>query len=436
MPGTIIEYLKKFGDYSFQEMPMSDVDSLVLCQLSYLKFDGIVPDVRENRKSVTLEEVAGHADYEKLFADARFERDNRAMFEAMAAGKRYKGLKLNCYVNVIEKEWETQFSAVTFLLEDGTLYLAFRGTDETIIGWKEDFNMAFLSPVPGQSYSVKYLNMVTGKLRHSFYMGGHSKGGNLAVYAAMNCAPQVQERILKIYSMDGPGFRPEILESCRYERIQDKVVKILPHSSMVGMLFEKDIHYQVVESRTFGLAQHNPYTWLVDDGKFKTADDIYESRRKMDNTVNEWILSLSDKQLKLFVDTLYQVISASEAENLIEFTADWKKSMNGIITALKEVDDQTMRMLKEIIKSLFDIAGLRMKEGFMLRKKPPKKRNKKEEGVRKPWFSGGQDVPDAIEVQKQAQTDAGPPPHSDPEDTTGLPPGPCPVLLSPDDGHC
>ncbi len=362
MSGTIIDYVKEYGKHSFDEVPMNDVDSLVLCQLSYLKFDGLVPDVRENRRSVSVEELALHADYERLFADERYEKDNRALFEAVRFSRRFCRLRLNCHINIIEKKWETQFSAVTFLLEDGTLYVAFRGTDETIVGWKEDFNMAYLSPVPGQAYSVKYLHMVTGKLHKPFFIGGHSKGGNLAVYSAMKCIPQVQERILKIYNMDGPGFRPEVLDECGYEKIADKVIKILPHSSLVGMIFEKDIRYRVVESKTFGLAQHNPFTWIVKDGKFIEVDGIYERRRLLNTAINEWILSLDEKQLKTFVDTLYQVISASQAENLIEFTADWKKSMNKVVSALKEIDEQTAQMLKEIVKSLFEITGMYMKE--------------------------------------------------------------------------
>lgn len=361
MGGTIIDYVKTYGDTAFAEEPINDVDSLVLCQLAYLKFDGIVPDVRENKRSVSLEEIAAHADYEKLFADERYERDNRALFEAALGSRRFRSLRLNCYINIVEKEWETQFSAVTFILDDGTLYIAFRGTDESIVGWKEDFNMAFLSPVPGQSYSVKYLNMVTGKLHKAFYVGGHSKGGNLAVYSAMNCIPKIQERIIKIYNMDGPGFRPEALEEGQYKEIADRVVKILPQSSVVGMIFEKDIHYRVVESKTFGLAQHNPYTWKVKNGSFVEAEDIYQGRQFMNNTFNEWVLSLDEEQLKVFVDTFYQIVSASEADNLIDFAANWKKSVNAMVSAFKEIDEDTGKMIKDVMKSLFDVFKLHLK---------------------------------------------------------------------------
>lgn len=366
--GTVLDYLKKYGDCSFQDMPMTEVDSLALCQLSYLKFDGMVPGLRDGKPSVPLKSLVEHPDFEQLFADIRYEKVNRALFANMLEGKRFGGLKLNCYVNVIVQKWETQFSAVTFVLEDGTVYVAFRGTDESIVGWKEDFNMAFLSPVPGQELSVEYLNTVACRIRDPFYVGGHSKGGNLAVYSAMNCEQEVRDRILKIYSMDGPGFRPEVLKEGKFDLIADRVVKILPHSSLVGMLFESNMNFQVVESKTFGLLQHDPYTWKVEDAHLVRADALYERRKQMDNTLNEWILSLDEQQLRIFVDTLFQVISASEADNLIDFTAEWRRSMNGIVGALKDIDEETAGILKKIVKSLFEIAGTNRKREAASRK--------------------------------------------------------------------
>jgi len=271
-------------------------------------------------------------------------------------------MRLNCYINMVEKEWETQFSAITYLLEDGTIYVAFRGTDETIIGWKEDLNMAFLPSVPGQSLSVKYLNMVTGRFSNDFYVGGHSKGGNLAIYSAMHCAPYVQKRIRKIYSLDGPGFHPRTLEKCDYERIADRVIKIMPHSSVVGMVFEWDTRYRVVESRSFGILQHNLFNWKIECGEFIKAEDIYERARHKSSIFNEWIMAQDEEHIRLFVDTLYQVISASEAEDLMAVTADWKRSMLAMIAALKEVDEETAQVLQRIIKELFELGRVRRRQ--------------------------------------------------------------------------
>lgn len=362
--GTVLDYLEQYGKYTFSEMPMTEVDSLALCQLSYLKFDGMVPEMKENRLSVTLKSLEEHPDFEKLFSDVRFEKANRALAGRMLAGRRFGNIKLSNYVNIVEEKWETQFSAITCELDDGTVYVAYRGTDETIVGWKEDFNMAFTLPVPAQKYSVVYLETVADRFSGALCTGGHSKGGNLAVYSAMNCREEVQDRILKIYSMDGPGFRPEVLKKDGYDRIAARVEKILPHSSLVGMLFESDMHYRVVKSRTFGLAQHDPYTWLVTGNHFVRANDIYERRKQMDSTLNEWILSLNEQQLHTFIDTLFQVISASEADNLIDFTAEWKKSMNGVISAMKGLDDQTSETLKNMIHSLFEMMGDNVKKRF------------------------------------------------------------------------
>lgn len=371
--GTIIDYLKEYGDYTFKEKPLNEVDSLVLCQFSYLKFDGIVPDVMEDKPFVTIGFLAGHQDREKLFADERYREANTALFEGMLGSTRFGGLKMNYYANMIEAERETQFSAVTYLLDDKTVYLAYRGTDETIIGWKEDFNLAFSEPVPGQIRSVAYMNRVAGRFAAPFYAGGHSKGGNFAVFAAMNCRPQVQERIVKIFSHDGPGFRPEVRERGNYGRIADRIVKIIPHSSLVGMILESHAeNYIVVESKTFGLLQHDPYTWLVKEDAFVKVKGIRKGRKFMDEALNEWILSMDQEHIHAFVDTLYEVVAASEAATLIDFTADWKKSMLAVINAAKEMDAETASNLKRIIASLFEIAGERAVEELQGRKFKPR----------------------------------------------------------------
>lgn len=357
---TLVKYVKEYGDYTFMERPMNDVDSLVLCQLSYLKFDGMVPGLNENRASVSMSQIAAHERYENLYADERYEKENRALFEAMASSKRYGKMKMNCFINIIEEQWETQFAAITYLLEDGTIYVCYRGTDENLIGWKEDFNMAFLSPIPGQAYSVKYLNIVTDRFPNDFYVGGHSKGGNLAIYASMECLNEVKERIIKIYCMDGPGFRPETLEKSEYASIADRVVKILPHSSLVGMIFQTDTNYKVVESRNLGLMQHDPYSWLIKDGEFVTVDEIHKGRKLSNDTLNEWVLKQEQETLKVFGETLFQVLYASGADNLIDLGKDWKKSLNGVLKALKEVDPETKKMVKLAVKEFLELGARRL----------------------------------------------------------------------------
>ena len=377
--GTILDYLKEYGDYSLEEKPFSDVDSLVLCQFVYLKFDGLVPGPGEEHGAVTVQELAAHPDYDHLYGDERYRKYNTALFQKIYKSRRFGTMKLWNYVNLIEPEQETQFSAVVFGLSEELSYVGFRGTDESIVGWKEDLNLAFSEPVPAQRLSVSYLEQAAQTIQSGLYVGGHSKGGNLAVYASMNCSAGVRERIDRIYDHDGPGFRPEVRQKSAYEEIAGRIYKTVPRSSCVGMLLYTEENYKVVESKTIGLAQHNPYTWLIRDDNFKIVEEIRAGRKFMDQALNEWILSLDQEQMHTFVDTLYRVVQASETDNLIDFTANWLKSIHKIGTALKEVDRDTADVIVQIMRALFEVLSAHAKE--QVKSKRELQKNKFEEGV-------------------------------------------------------
>ena len=381
--GTLLDYLKEYGDYTLAEKPFCEVDSLILSQFSYLKFDGMLPEEAAQgaeSRVVSLEQIRHHEQYDSLYGDERYRRDNTALFLGMYDSRRFHNTKIMNYVNRIDLDTEMQFAAVTIVLPDDMVYVAFRGTDETIVGWKEDLNLAFSEPVPGQRMSVEYLNRAAETFRGAFHVGGHSKGGNLAVYASMNCREAVRGRIVTIHDHDGPGFRPEVKAQGAYEEIAERIRKTVPRSSLVGMLLYSEGEYEVVESRTIGLAQHNPYTWLVRDDGFLIADDIRSGRKFMDKALNQWILSLSQEEMHTFVDTLYQVLLASETDNLIDFTANWMKSLHGIRMALKGLDQQTQKVILQILRALLDTVSCNLKERFRSRNEA--EREKMEEGIR------------------------------------------------------
>lgn len=381
--GTLLDYLKEYGDYTLAEKPFCEVDSLILSQFSYLKFDGMLPEEAAQgaeSRVVSLEQIRRHEQYDSLYGDERYRRDNTALFLGMYDSRRFHNTKIMNYVNRIDLDTEMQFAAVTIVLPDDMVYVAFRGTDETIVGWKEDLNLAFSEPVPGQLMSVEYLNHAAETFAGDFYVGGHSKGGNLAVYASMNCREAVRGRIVTIHDHDGPGFRPEVKAQGAYDEIAERIRKTVPRSSLVGMLLYSEGEYEVVESRTIGLAQHNPYTWLVRDDGFLIADDIRSGRKFMDKALNQWILSLSQEEMHTFVDTLYQVLLASETDNLIDFTANWMKSLHGIRMALKGLDQQTQKVILQILRALLDTVSCNLKERFRSRNEA--EREKMEEGIR------------------------------------------------------
>lgn len=355
---NIVAYLKKRGNKTFSERPANEVDYLVLTQFVYLKYDGMVPGLEEGGEGVSIAWLAENQEEEKVFADKRYEKDNRALFAAMALSRRFRHMKVSLWQNLIDEEKETQFCACTCYLEGGPAVVVFRGTDETLVGWKEDFNMAFSSPVPGQQLSVSYLERAAQSITGNFILAGHSKGGNLAVYCAMHCADEVRGRIHEIYSYDGPGFRPEVLTGDRFEKIRDRVRKYLPQSSLIGMLLESQEEYLVVESAGLGgILQHNPFNWIVRGTHFRKVNGVGKGHKLMDESLNEWVLSLDQEQLQEFVNTMYQIVRASHATTLLEFTADWKNCLKAMLLAMEGLDPQTRARMREIVRKLSRILG-------------------------------------------------------------------------------
>lgn len=354
---SIIDYVKEYGNVTFSEEALNEVDSLVLCQLAYLDFQNYVPGPEEAAGPVSIQMIYGHKDQERIFEGYWYKEELKELIEAAALSVRFGSLKMNYYVNIIDEENEIQFSAMTYVLDDKSVYIAYRGTDANLVGWKEDFNLAYSKPVYSQLLAAEYMNKVASRIAGKFYAGGHSKGGNLAVYAAMNCVEEIRKRLICVYNNDGPGFRPEILEAGCYDEIADKVIKFIPRSSAVGMILESGKDYEIVESRSIGMFQHNAFSWKVKEKAFVRAENMHETKIFWDNAMNEWILSLSQEEIQSFIDTLYEVVSASEAKNLFQLGADWKKSMQGMIDAVREIDDETRKALQKLIRSLFETAS-------------------------------------------------------------------------------
>lgn len=363
--GNIISYLEEYGHQSFKEMPFNEVDALILSQFSYLKLDGLVPKITDDQEAVTLMDIVCKMKDAVVFADERYEKDNRLLFEGMINSVRFSSMNCNYYANIIDENVETQFCAITCYLENTLPVIVYRGTDENFVGWKEDFNMAFRKPVPGQQLSVLYMNQVGMHVLSEFYVCGHSKGGNLAVYSSMNTYMDIRNRIRRIYSFDGPGFRPEILKSEDYDSIAERIEKYIPQSSLVGMILENHENYLVVDSHSVGVLQHNPYTWRVKDASFIGKDEVYKSRQFMNEALNEWILALDDEQLEIVGNTLFYILEGCEMKNLVEVAQDWKKGINNMIRASKDVEEGTREKIYEILRILGDIIKENFKENII-----------------------------------------------------------------------
>jgi len=367
MAENVLEYLKKTEDETLKDHPLCEVDSLILCQFSYLKFDGILPGIGMREKALTLRDIYENENYDAIYADERYRKNNMALFEGMLNSRRFNKMKIHSYVNIIEYDKETQFAALTVEFEEGTTYVAFRGTDDNLVGWKEDLNLALSVPVPGQIRSVEYLDEVSKFLPGDFIIGGHSKGGNLSVFSAMYCRDSVRDRIIEIYNHDGPGLRNEIMDDEKYKEIRGRIRMSVPRSSLVGMLLVNYDEYKVVENYYPGLLQHDPFGWKIKDHSFVLADSIKDSVALRDRSINDWVMSLEQDQIKLFVDTVYDVMLATEAETLNDIIADWKNMIPKVKAALKDTDDETKAIILKIMMMFVEIATENTHEELSIR---------------------------------------------------------------------
>lgn len=361
--GNIVDYIREYGDASFEERPFSDEDALALAQFSYLKLEGAVAGVLEDEKDVTIGAIRSLSTDEKIFADTIFAEKNKALYEEMCKSRRFQNTRANYYVNRIDAEKHSQFSAVSCFLEEDLVYIAFRGTDETLAGWREDFDMACHMPVKCQELSVEYLELAAPKCKGRLIVGGHSKGGNLAVYASLRCHERIRKRIERVYNLDGPGFLPGYFAADVYKEMAVRIRKMIPHASLVGMLFEDNKAYEVVESNGIGILQHDAFTWIIEKGRFVTVQDVYKSWKITGEILNRWLASLSAEQIKSFTEELFSLFDVSEVESVMDFQGNWKKIMSGVAWALGDMDKETRRAMWKVGKALFKAIGEEMRNG-------------------------------------------------------------------------
>lgn len=352
-----ISYLQEYGDQTFAQKPFSEVDSLILCQLSYLKFDHLVAGIGNQYPPVLFRFMKRRKQFDTLFTSDWFEESFRELYDAVYRSRRFQSLKVHYYVNIIDEEREIQFSAVTFFLEQGITYIAYRGTDETILGWKEDFNMAFLSPIPAQEEALNYLQRVIPLIRaeeeFTVMLGGHSKGGNAAVYAAMKCDPLIRSHITQVYCFDGPGFKDDVYREEGYLEVKDRIIKLVPEASLIGMLLQNRKNYQVVKSADWGVLQHDTFGWVVKDGAFECVKEVTRASSYSNTALNTWINSLTREERRAFVDHLFTIINASSASTVVELSDDRHKNMMAMIERIKNMDKDSRKFMRQVIMLLF-----------------------------------------------------------------------------------
>lgn len=367
--GDMLSYVDEFGGFTFVEKPFCEVDGLIFSHLSYFVYDNIVPGIEDRQSAVAFSDIAGQMDAENFISVKWEEEKNRQLFYKVMNARRYRNTRADYYVCETDADEAIQFSAVTFLLGSGEAFLSFRGTDDALVGWKEDAYMAYRTPVGAQLRSAEYVRQVAALLARKknlrFYFGGHSKGGNLAVYAAMSCDAALRLRIARVYNMDGPGFRPDFLETLDYDGIRDKVLKIVPDESFVGMLMETKEDYTLIKSTQIGIAQHVALSWCVEGDHFLRAQETVHARKELYDRINRWIFALEREQVGDFLENLFRLVEITEASTLTDLktvSADFPQKLHSIRQAYRKMNEETKRMFWEISRFMAEVIAADQQE--------------------------------------------------------------------------
>ena len=360
---NVFDYLDWRGDIPFSVSPMNEIDNLIFCELCFMNFNGIVPsDVVEEGIPLRLASQL----YSQLHAAEPptmgliVPADIPVLVKRMAETERFRHLLLRAYVDRIDEDLQKQFAALTIQISEDELYVAYRGTDDTIVGWKENFNMSFMQAVPAQLDAVDYLNRVAASTTHQkITVGGHSKGGNLAVYASIHCEESYKSRIVQVYSNDGPGYCREVVESDAYKDMESRIVNIIPQSSVVGRLLEHTDKYRVVQSKASGLWQHDGFSWEVMGTKFVEAPKLTAESQRIERLLKQWINEMDETQRQQLVDSIYRALTATNAKTLTDLTRDrnwlWhlltdselSDSRKTLMTGLKQLTGEARRIWVE-----------------------------------------------------------------------------------------
>jgi hypothetical protein len=354
---NVLSYLSWAGPQSLRDLAFNALDSLALSQLVYLPLETAFSDQQAVSVAQAAQTLEGDEEARKVYAFIL--RQRLQALQLMGRAPRYMDLLLSDFVDEISTEDETQFSAVTLTLENGIKVICYRGTDLSLVGWKEDFNMSFDSPVPAQKLALEYLQKIASKSVTPLVLLGHSKGGNLAVYAAAYSRPQVQDRLLAAYTFDGPGLTEEDAKSEGYLRTSGRIRSYLPRQSLVGLIFHQHRPYRVVKSGALSIFQHNVFSWEVvpNEARFVRKKNLSRQSRMIDKALDQWIGELSLDDRRLFCDTIYKVLTAASDETLGDLVRTDRRKARKILQATQDIPPEVHQGLRKAIGLLLSGAA-------------------------------------------------------------------------------
>ncbi len=347
---NINDYLLWRGDIPItSKFKFNEIDSMILARFSYLVFEKIKMNEKETIKSI----------YEKMKdisnEDFRYNGD-KELITYLGQSNRFKNMEITDCVKTNKKEIEKQFGAVTIHISDKEMYISYIGTDNTIYGWKEDFNMSFMDNVPCQIEGKEYAEKIAKKYPNkNIRIGGHSKGGNVAIYSAITIPTEIQNRIIKVYNYDGPGFSKNIIDKHRNDKIIDKIETYIPQDSIIGRILNHKEKITISLSNEKGILQHDIYSWQV------LKDDLIKSKQNtevsenIDKTLTDWLETTKPEQRKIFIDTVFELFYSTDANTFGEISKNFSTNIPKMLKKYEQISKEDKKIITNMIKIIFSL---------------------------------------------------------------------------------
>lgn len=368
---NMIDYVKWRSDITFDKSPINEVDSLIFTEIAYLPFEHFVPTLDSGDK-ILLSEAADKFfdvyDEDKSIGAIIPGHDIIRLFRILSKTKRYSDVKMWAYVNEISRDTEKQFCAMCFSFDNKKTFIAFRGTDDTLIGWKENLNMALYAPIPAQIDGAEYVEKIMKLTKDKLYLGGHSKGGNIAVYSALSTENKLRKRINTVYSFDGPGFIDKFLECIDDPVTVSKIINFLPEGSIVGRIFDIVGAYQIVRSYNRGVQQHDAFSWSVLGAEFVQADEFDRSSDDFHELLKKWVYNMPEEDRNKFVESFYRIATSTNASTLSDIMLDKVKFIKGVLTSESEDRKTVIVGLKSLLKERSTVKGANKAKNYLKKK--------------------------------------------------------------------
>ena len=346
---NIFDYLTDVQYDSFYDLPLNELDILAFTELTYLPFDNLL-EQPVNR----LSDVATRVPRE---TNMLTNKERLQLLDQLSQHKRFKNSKLSNFVNEVDTEQQKQFAAMTYRLDLDTYLIVFRGTDDSIIGWKEDFHMTYMKEIPAQKHAIEYLEeFFTQHPKQKVIVAGHSKGGNLAVYAASQIQSELQEKISSVYTYDAPGLQAHLTETTGYQDVIPKIHRFVPQGSVIGMMLEVPDTPIVVKSMALGgIAQHSTFSWQTEDNHFVQLEAISSESLQIKDTLKEWVDSVPDEELELYFDLFFDTILESGISSINELSS--KNAIDHVrqlVSQAQTLEHEQVEILKNLTQLLLD----------------------------------------------------------------------------------